>query len=150
MTRPTKIYHGTSMSYEGFPSADTNVWGFHGVTASESRVVAECFAFGVFHADEDIEFGDDLDYRIFIGEVDLTDALDLTDYDVQDALKAEYGDLIIDGMVQTVEDSDAQIVILPDLNRTGEREILIRWGNPFTTVEKLDTWGWPVSDTLLS
>lgn len=105
----TTVYHGTGTDYTGYPDLRTDVYGFHGVFLTESEGDAWMFAEG------STEGANDGMNRVFTGEVELDGVLDLTNADMD-----------TDELVEAVENSGADVVILPDLSGVSEREILVR------------------------
>jgi len=101
-------YHGTVTDYDGFPQAHTCSWGLHGIYLSEVKKVAKSFA------ELSAQCRNDGRPRIFEARVDISDALDLsaTEMDIEE-------------LIDTANNSDAPVIILPDLTGTGEREILV-------------------------
>ena len=103
-------YHGTSADYGGFPHPvpQTDVYGFYGIFLADS--LSDAFAFAELSPDD--YHGDP---RVYVAELDMSDALDMSDSD------GETWDL-----VDVAMDSDARVVILPDLSGVCRRELLVK------------------------
>ena len=101
-------YHGTATEFVGYPTPQTDVYGFTGV------FLTECEADAAYFASMNTEGSDDGVERVFTATVDLTGAVDLTDLD---------GDT--EAIVAAYLAVDAPVYILPDMSGVSEREILV-------------------------
>ena len=105
-------FHGTSADFDGTPNMRTDVYGLTGIYFTEDEDVAMDFA------EANTERASDGDARTFAATIDLTNADDLSD------MEGEHWDI-----VKAAYESNAPVVILPDMSGTGNREILVR--DPF-------------------
>lgn len=102
-------HHGTSADFEGTPSLRTDVNGLTGIFLTESEDDAWYFA------EANTEGSDDGIARVFTGEVDLSEAEDLSEMDADH-----------DEIIEAAAASTAPVIILPDLSGVSEREILVK------------------------
>lgn len=103
-----RAFHGTDTPYDGYPTRQTDVYGFTGIFLTEDKSDAWHFA---ELATEGRRGGRE---RVYAADVDLTGALDLTGVDD------------VEDLVRLASDTDAAVVILPDLSGTSNREILVK------------------------
>ena len=105
-------YHGTSTGFEGYPSPQSDIYGFNGIFLTEDEGDAWDFAEG------NTEGRDDQLTRVFSAKVDLANAVDLTE------LEGE-GDEFIAFAIEAIDEADADVAMLPDLSGMQRREILV-------------------------
>ena len=103
------VFHGTSSEFTGTPTPQTDINGLTGIFFTESEADAQYFA------EANTEGSDDGEARVFSGSIDLTDAEDLSEMDAEQ-----------DQIIEAAYNSNAAIIILPDLSGVSDREILVK------------------------
>ena len=102
------VHHGTSADFEGNPTMMTDINGLTGVFFTENYEDAEYFA------EANTEGNSEGEPRVYTATIDMTDAEDLS------AMDADHWDII-----ETAQNSNAPVVIFPDLSGVSAREILV-------------------------